>query len=197
MLTGTQHAEVEISESFRDAISRTLHLIRKDIAFRRIFDARPAGAINDLLLLTNPALRCVISFRLQGLFYGHGLGLLGSLLKYINLIVYGVEIDERARIGGGFVIGHPISIRIGGDVIIGERCVVYHHVTIVSDPFFEPGREPGPCVVGDDVIFAMGSCAQGKIAIGDGCRIGANTLVEKSVPAGASVFGSPAKIRPR
>jgi serine O-acetyltransferase len=40
----------------------------------------------------------------------------------------------------------------------------------------------------------MGSCAYGNIAIGDGCRIGANSVVDRSVPPGSFLLGIPARI---
>jgi len=178
----------------RYSLLETLRLIRGDIAFCRAFEPEEPGWAGGLRLPMRPAVACVIRYRLQCLLYSHGLAPLGWALKFFNLVVYGVDIDQRARIGGGFVIRHPVAILVTAGVTIGERCVMHHQTAIGRSPYLEPGREPGPVMIGDDVTFAMGSCAYGAIVIGDGCRIGANTVVDRSVPPGSLLFGVPARI---
>ena len=180
--------------TYRYSFLQTLRLIRSDIAFRRAFELEKLKRIRSLRLLVSPAVACVVRYRLQCLFYSCRLTPFGWALKFLNLILYGVDIDQRARIDGGFVIGHPAAIRITADVTIGERFVIYHQTAIGRSPYFEPGREPGPLVIGRDVTFGMGSCAYGNIAIGDGCRIGANSVVDRSVPPGSFLLGIPARI---
>jgi serine O-acetyltransferase len=175
------------------SLAQTLRLIRADLAFRREFDAQPPGWRREFALAMNPAVRCVISYRLQCFFQSHRLSLFGRIFKGLNLVLYGVEIDEQARIAGGFVIGHPTAIRIAGETTIGKRCIVYHHTMIGPSPYCEVGREPGPLDIGDDVIVGMGASVYGPISIGDGCRIGANSVVEKSCPAGSILHGAPAR----
>ena len=180
--------------TFRYSLSQTLRLIRSDIAFRRSYQQERPGWLGSLRLLMSPGVGCGIRYRLQCLFFSNRLAPLGSVFKFLNLVLYGVDIDEGAQIGGCFLIGHPISILITADVTIGERCVVYHHTTIGRSPVFETGLEPGPIIIGEDVIFGMGSCAYGKIVIGDGCRVGANTVVDRSFPPGSCLSGVPARI---
>jgi serine O-acetyltransferase len=165
-----------------------------DVAFRLTFEAERPGALRRLILALSPSVACVIRYRLQCFFASYGFGAVASTLKFINLILYAVDLDERARIGGGFVIAHPNAIQIKGDVTIGERFVAHHHVTIGSSPFCEVDREPGPLIIGDGAIFGMGSSAYGALVIGDNCRVGANTVVDRSFPAGAWLLGVPAKI---
>jgi serine O-acetyltransferase len=55
------------------------------------------------------------------------------------------------------------------------------------------GREGSP-VLGDDVYVGTGATLAGKIKVGDGAKIAANTLVIGNVPAGATVMGVPGRI---
>jgi serine acetyltransferase len=48
--------------------------------------------------------------------------------------------------------------------------------------------------VGNGVYIGTGATLVGKIKIGDGAKIAANTLVMTNVPAGATVMGVPGRI---
>ena len=49
-------------------------------------------------------------------------------------------------------------------------------------------------IMGKNVTIGTGARLLGPITIGDGARIGANAVVLKDVPPGASAVGVPAKI---
>jgi serine O-acetyltransferase len=53
---------------------------------------------------------------------------------------------------------------------------------------------PGAPVVGDNVYIGTGATLVGKIKIGNGAKIAANTLVITNVPEGATVMGVPGRI---
>jgi serine O-acetyltransferase len=48
--------------------------------------------------------------------------------------------------------------------------------------------------VGDDVYIGTGATLVGKIKVGNGAKIAANTLVMSNIPAGATVMGVPGRI---
>ena len=116
------------------------------------------------------------------------------MMKYLNLVLYGVQIHERARIGGSLYMGHAAAILITENVSIGERCVLFHQNTLGLSPISGAGGHDGTLTVGNDVIFAGGACAYGDTDIGDGCFLGANTVVDRSFPARSSLFGVPARV---
>ena len=175
------------------SFAETIRLIRGDFAFRRSLEPERPGPLRSLRLFMSRASACGVRYRLQCFCYASRLAPLGRILKYANLILYGVDIDQRAQIGAGFLIGHPGPMTITADAVIGERCIVYHQTMIGRSPFFEPDRKPGPIVVGNDVTFGPGSCAYGAIVIGDGCRISANAVVDRSFPPGSTLTGVPAR----
>jgi serine O-acetyltransferase len=51
--------------------------------------------------------------------------------------------------------------------------------------------------IGNDVVIGAGARILGEITIGDGATIGANAVVIRDVPAGASAARVPAVVRPR
>jgi serine O-acetyltransferase len=73
---------------------------------------------------------------------------------------------------------------------LGKNCDLAHRVTIGASAM---GRQGAP-VLGDDVYIGTGATLVGKIKVGDGAKIAANTLVISNVPAGATVMGVPGRI---
>lgn len=171
----------------------TKNLIRDDLAFRCARERKVLTRWTGFKLLWRSSVACGVRYRMQCFFYANHMAPFGWFLKFLNVILYGVQIDERAQIGGGLLFPHAISILISDQVTIGERCILFHETVIGPSPFFDPDRRPGPVIIGNDVIFANGACAYGDIVIGDACRIGPNSVVNQSYPANTTLYGVPAK----
>jgi len=101
-----------------------------------------------------------------------------------------MDIDPKASIGDGLIIAHIGGIHINYQVVIGRNCDIAHRVTIGASAM---GRKGAP-VIGDDVYIGTGATIVGKIKIGNGAKIAANTLVIANVPDGATVMGVPGRI---
>lgn len=101
-----------------------------------------------------------------------------------------MDIDPQAKIGGGFYIGHIGGVHINPGAVLGTNCDLAHRVTIGASAM---GRQGIP-VLGNDVYVGTGAVLVGKIKVGDGAKIAANTLVMSNVPAGATVMGVPGRI---
>jgi serine O-acetyltransferase len=99
-------------------------------------------------------------------------------------------ISPRATIGEGLYIGHIGGVIISQFAVIGKNCDIGHRVTIGVPAL---GR-PGAPTIGDRVYIGNGATLVGKIRIGNGARIAANSLVIDDVPEGASVMGVPGRI---
>ena len=100
----------------------------------------------------------------------------------------GVEIHPAARIGGEFFIDHGSGVVIGETAEIGERVTLYQGVTLGGTGFQRGKRHP---TLGDNVTVGSGAKLLGPIAVGDGAKVGANTVVVEDVPPGATVVGNP------
>jgi serine O-acetyltransferase len=112
---------------------------------------------------------------------------LAFFLHRMNACIGHAVIGRGAEFGPGFVILHSMGIVINSQVRGGRNIVLEHGVTIGS----VKGQSP---VLGDDVYIGAGAKIIGAVRIGSRVKIGANAVVTRDVPDGATVVGIPARI---
>jgi len=103
-------------------------------------------------------------------------------------VVCGADIPLNSNLGGGLLIPHPNGIVIHPAAAIGANCLIFQQVTIGT------GSEPGYPTIGSHVDVGAGAKILGGITIGDNVKIGANSVVIKSVPDNCTVVGIPGRI---
>ena len=103
----------------------------------------------------------------------------------------GISIPKSVVVGPGLRIWHFGGIFVHERVCIGARCTLRQGVTIGN----RHGEDDVP-TIGDDVEFGAYAQVLGSVRIGNGCRIGAMSVVLEDVPDGASAVGNPARIVP-
>jgi serine O-acetyltransferase len=98
------------------------------------------------------------------------------------------DIALEARLGCGLMLPHPNGVVIHEHARIGDNCMIMQQVTVgmIGD-----GEVP---TIGDHVYIGAGAKIIGKLAIGDGARIGANAVVLRDIPPGCTAVGIPARI---
>lgn len=119
---------------------------------------------------------------------------IAGLLTWANLILFGIEVTPRCRIGGGLFLPHTSGTVIGA-ASIGTNATIFQGVTLgakFADMSYTQATRP---VLKDDVVIGAGAKVLGGITIGSGARVAANSLVLESVPAGATAIGVPAVIK--
>lgn len=104
-------------------------------------------------------------------------------------ITTGISIPAACTIGKGLRIHHFGGIILHPTVIMGNNCTLYHEVTIGD----KDGKGKA-AIIGDNVLIGAGTKIIGEILIGEGVVIGANSVVNRDVPANCVVAGNPAKI---
>lgn len=139
-------------------------------------------------LLTDGTMAMVL-YRLMQQSRRWRLGPLAMAFNKLNGVFCRCIIGRGAEFGPGFVLVHSDGVVINSAVKGGRNVFVEHQVTIGSDQ--ERGRAP---VLGDDVFLGAGCKVVGALTIGDGARVGANSLVIRDVPPGCSVLGVPAQV---
>lgn len=120
--------------------------------------------------------------------------------KFASIIHPTAMLSEFAKVGEGLImfpnskiscnstIGDFVTLLatpIGHDTEIGDYSVISGGCNIVRN-----------VKIGKDVFLAAGVCIAQDIVIGDGAYLGLGSVVLKDVPAGATVFGNPARVLP-
>ena len=114
------------------------------------------------------------------------------LVNHISRFLTAIDIHPGATIGRNFFIDHGFVV-IGETAVIGGNVTMYQGSTLGgTNPTNGVGGKRHP-TIGDDVIISLGAAVLGPLMIGKGSRIGANAVVTKDVPEGATMVGIPAK----
>ena len=167
---------------------RLVSEVRADVAAARDRDPAAQG-VSTLEILTSWAgVQALLAHRLAHALNEAGVPLAPRLIAYLTRSVTGVEIHPAAMIGREFFIDHGSGVVIGETTEIGRRVTLYQGVTLGGTGFQRGKRHP---TLGDNVTVGSGAKLLGPIAVGDGAKIGANTVVIEDVPPGATVVGNP------
>ena len=167
---------------------RILREVRADVVAARDRDPAARGVSSFGILAGWAGVQALLAHRVAHAMFEAGAPMTARTTAYLSRAVTGVEIHPGARIGEGFFIDHGSGVVIGETAEIGDRVTLYQGVTL-GGTGLEPGkRHP---TVGDDVTVGAGAKLLGPISVGDGAKVGANTVVVEDVPPGATVVGNP------
>ncbi|MBU0499140.1 MAG: serine O-acetyltransferase [Gammaproteobacteria bacterium] len=156
-----------------------------------VLDRDPAARNRFEVLTTYPGVHAVIVHRLSHRLWNLKLYWLARVLSNLARWFTGIEIHPGATIGRRFFIDHGMGVVIGETAIIGDDCTLYHGVTLGGTSWQKGKRHP---TLGNDVVVGAGAKVLGPIEIGDGVRIGSNSVVIKPVPPGSTVVGVPGRL---
>ena len=115
----------------------------------------------------------------------------GRYVSQVSRFLTGIEIHPGAVIGRRFFIDHGMGNVIGETAVIGDDVLMYHQVTLGGTTLQKVKRHP---TIGNNVLIGPGAKIVGPIIIGDHCKIGANAVVNKDIPAHCTVVGVPGRI---
>ncbi|HVX31573.1 MAG TPA: serine O-acetyltransferase [Solirubrobacterales bacterium] len=169
-------------------IRRLLAEIRADVTAARDRDPAAQGVSSFEILTSWAGVQALLAHRLAHALRAARVPLLPRAIAYLSRAVTGVEIHPAAEIGKRFFIDHGSGVVIGETTKIGDCVTLYQGVTLGGTGFQRGKRHP---TLGDNVTVGSGAKLLGPIAVGDGAKIGANTVVVEDVPPGATVVGNP------
>ena len=155
-----------------------------------IFERDPAARGLLEVVLCYPGLHALWWHRAAHALWRRRLVLIPRLLSHVARTLTGIEIHPGARIGRRVVIDHGAAVVIGETAEIGDDCLLYQGVTLGGVSLEKGKRHP---TLEDHVVVGAGAKVLGPITLGRGARVGANSVVIRDVPAGATVVGSPAR----
>jgi serine O-acetyltransferase len=171
-----------------NALRRFSCEVKADVKAARDRDPAAQGVSTFEILSSWAGVQALLAHRMAHSLREAGVPLAPRAIAYLTRAITGVEIHPAARIGGEFFIDHGSGVVIGETAEIGERVTLYQGVTL-GGTGFQPGkRHP---TLGDNVTVGSGAKLLGPISVGDGAKIGANTVVVEDVPPGATVVGNP------
>lgn len=118
--------------------------------------------------------------------------------RFINLVQPHVMYPESTKWGQGILVENYVGIgvdnQIGDFTQICSFCAIAHDVKIGKSVQISPSVTlTGWVEIGDGAMIGAGATILPRVKIGAGATVGAGSLVIKDVPAGATVFGVPAK----
>ena len=164
-------------------------VIRQDL--RAVFDRDPAARTTLEVFLTYAGFQALLAYRVAHRLWKMRLRLLGRLVSQGARWVTGVEIHPGASIGHGFFIDHGMGVVIGETTEIGDYVTLFQGVTLGGTGKEKGKRHP---TLGNHVVVGSGAKVLGNIRIGDSVKIGANSVVLRSVPSNSTVTGIPGRI---
>ena len=164
-------------------------IIKQDL--RAVFDRDPAATSKLEVVLTYAGFHALLAYRISHWLKAHDVPILPRVISQLARWVTGVEIHPAAQIGTGFFIDHGMGVVIGETAEIGDYVTLFQGVTLGGTGKERGKRHP---TLGNHVVVGAGAKILGGITIGDNVKIGANSVVLKSVPANSTVIGVPARV---
>lgn len=118
--------------------------------------------------------------------------------------------EIKLKFGKNVQINDYVHFVAMNSIIIGDNVLIASHVFISdnshgsykcdswdSDPRIPPTEREyatAPIRIGNNVWIGEGVCIMPGVNIGEGCVIGAHSIVNKNIPAKSIAVGSPAKV---
>lgn len=163
--------------------------LKEEIAV--VFERDPAARNAWEVVTCYPGFHAMLVHRCAHQLWLNGFKWLARFTSHIGRWLTGIEIHPGASIGRRFFIDHGMGVVIGETSEIGDDCTLYHGVTLGGTSWNKGKRHP---TLGQGVVVGAGAKILGPIEIGAGAKIGSNAVVVKSIPAGATAIGIPARI---
>ncbi len=169
--------------------------LREDIDV--VFERDPAVRTRLEVILCYPSFHAIQFYRVAHWAWNSNLKLLGRFISHLGRFLTGIEIHPGVKIGNRFFIDHGMGVVIGETAEIGDDVTLYHDVTLGGiapsvDAASQVNQKRHP-TLDDGVIVGSGAQVLGPITVGRNARVGANSVVLKEVPEGATVVGIPAR----
>lgn len=128
---------------------------------------------------------------------------IGKNLKTLPITT--IENPKNIQIGDNAWISKNVALYANSGIIIGDDVIIAKDVSIISGDHGHSDKskkinqqgmrkDAQPIIIGNDVWIGEKAVILKMVKVGDGCVIGAGSIVTKDVPPYSVVAGNPAKI---
>ena len=155
---------------------------------RVVFDRDPAVRSRLEALICYPHIKSLWFHRIAHQLWKGKLHLPARILSQLSRFLTGIEIHPGATISTGLFIDHGAGGVIGETSEIGDDVTMYQGVVLGGTSHEKKKRHP---TLEDGVIVGAGAVLLGPIRVSFGARVGAGSVVIRSVRAGGTVVGVP------
>lgn len=165
------------------------------IAYLDSIKARDPAPRSRWEVLIYPGVWAMALHRVANALFRSRLYFAARVVNHFARFLTAIDIHPGATIGRNLFIDHGFVV-IGETAQIGDDVTIYQCVTLGgTDPANGvPGkRHP---TLSDGVIIGSGAQVLGPITVGRRARVGANAVVTRDVPEGATMVGIPARAVP-
>ena len=163
--------------------------LRADLS--AVFERDPACHSYVDAFLFYKGFHALESYRVAHWLWTNGRKAMALFLQSRISQLFAVDVHPAAKIGKGIMFDHATGI------VIGETAVVEDDVSIMQDVTLGgTGKESGDRhpKIRRGVLVSLGAKVLGNIEVGEYSRVGAGSVVLKSVPPGCTAVGVPAKL---
>ena len=164
-------------------------IIKSDIAIIRERDPAAKGILE--IFLCYPGFQAIFMHRFTHKLWELRFPLVPRILSQINRSLTGIEIHPGAKIGKKVFIDHGMGVVIGETAEIGNNCLLYQGVTLGGTGKSHGKRHP---TLKENVVVGAGAKVLGSITVGANTRIGAGSVVVRSVKGNSTVVGVPGRV---
>ncbi|UCB44922.1 MAG: serine O-acetyltransferase [Spirochaetota bacterium] len=162
--------------------------LKEDI--NTVFEREPVAKSTAEVLFCYLSLRAIRMHRFTHRLWIRNHKLFARWLSQISRLFTGIEIHPGALIGNRFFIDHGAGVVIGETAEIGDDVTIYQGVVLGGVLSEKKKRHP---TVENEVVIGAGGIVLGPIIIGEGTKIGANSVVLSDVKPYMTVAGVPAR----
>lgn len=109
----------------------------------------------------------------------------------------GLHIGDDVHIGADVLIDLADEVRVEDQATISMRCSLITHIDVGPGPLKERRpRKQGPVRIGKGAYLGTGATVLHGVTVGQEATLGAHALVDRDVPAGATVVSPRAQPLP-
>ena len=163
-----------------------MEYLKSDLKQKQKIFAEDGAQVGMLRILMADGTSANIIYRTMRWFAIRKLATIAYAFQWLNKFVNGCVIGIDADFDKGFVIMHPVGIVINSKVK-GGRNITLESGVVIGD---EKGRSP---LFGHNIFIGSGAKVIGHLTVEDDVKIGANAVLTKNAPSGATMLGVPAR----